>query len=103
MEDHPRPPIDVYRKVQIAQYLITHLLAKYSDMTFKEGRLIGYGVPVKHLEKIIETGEPFRTSGCPGCNRPYYNERPGGLIYNYPREPRLQEIDEIKKQIGTFS
>jgi len=30
-------------------------------------------------------GEAFQTSGCPGCNRPYYNERPGGFIYNYPR------------------
>ena len=27
----------------------------------------------------------FETSGCPGCNRPYYNERPGGMLYNYPR------------------
>jgi len=33
----------------------------------------------------LGTGEAFRTSGCPGCNRPYYNERPSGPFYNYPR------------------
>jgi len=102
MEDYPAPSIGVYRTAQLAQYLITHRLAKYSKMTFTDGHLIGFGVPGKNLQNIIETGEPFRTSGCPGCNRPYYNERPGGLIYNYPKKPRPEEIDDIKKQIGTM-
>ncbi|MEM2915121.1 MAG: radical SAM protein, partial [Candidatus Bathyarchaeia archaeon] len=54
---------------------------------------------MRELRKIIRTGEPFKTSGCPGCNRPYYNERPGGPIYNYPRKPTSKEISEIEKQI----
>ncbi|MCW3977503.1 MAG: radical SAM protein, partial [Candidatus Bathyarchaeota archaeon] len=37
------------------------------------------------------------TSGCPGCNRPYYNERPGGPLYNYPRQPLPDEIRAIKE------
>ena len=100
MEDYPRPSVGVYRRVQLAQYLITHSIVKYDDVTFKEGHIVNFGIPRKDIEKIIETGEPFRTSGCPGCNRPYYNERPGGLIYNYPRKPSSEEIDDIKKQIG---
>lgn len=28
--------------------------------------------------------DAFRTRGCPDCNRPYYNERPNGPMYNYP-------------------
>jgi len=103
MEDCPRPSVSVYRRIQLAQYLITHSIAKYDDMTFREGQLMSFGILRKDLKKTIDTGEPFRTSGCPGCNRPYYNERPGGLIYNYPRKPRPEEIDEIKKQIGMIS
>jgi len=43
------------------------------------GRLVDLGVP------LPLTGEPFQTCGCPDCNRPFYNERPGGVMYNYPR------------------
>jgi len=38
--------------------------------------------------------EEFRTSGCEGCNRPYYNERPGGTIYNYPRKLTMEEYKD---------
>lgn len=102
MEDHPKPSPSVYRRVQLAQYLITRYMARYENMAFREGRLVNFGIARKDMKKIIETGEPFRTSGCPGCNRPYYNERPGGLIYNYPRKPNSEEMDDIKKQIGSL-
>ncbi len=41
--------------------------------------------PEATLVDLLAAGEAFRTSGCPDCNRPYYNERPGGPLYNYPR------------------
>ena len=40
----------------------------------------------------IINGQAFQTSGCDDCNRPYYNERPGGLIYNYPRQLTPLEV-----------
>jgi len=36
-------------------------------------------------------GEPFQTSGCTGCNRPYYNETPGEELYNYPKPLTTEE------------
>jgi biotin synthase len=67
-------------------------------MKFDEDeRLIDHGVSKRLLQRIVETGTPFLTSGCPGCNRPYYNERPGGPLYNYPRQPLPDEIREIKE------
>ena len=96
----PRPPIEGYRRIQVAQYLITHGLAKYADMTFKDGVLKDFGVERSLLLRIVESGEPFMTSGCPGCNRPYYNERPSGPIYNYPKKPTLDEVREIKRQLS---
>ncbi len=99
MANHPRPPIPKYRRLQIAHYLITHGIKRYEDMKFKNDQIVDFGIPAEKLEQIVSSGKPFMTSGCPGCNRPYYNESPKGPIYNYPRMPTPKEILEIKKQI----
>jgi biotin synthase len=102
LEDHPTPPIGSYRRVQLAQHLITRSIATYKDMRFEEGRLVDTGISERELDMIVGTGDPFRTSGCPGCNRPYYNERPGGTIYNFPLEPSRSEIERIKEQLSDY-
>jgi len=99
METHPPPPVDCYRRLQLAQYLITHGLTRYENMKFENGRLIGFGLEKDVLKKIVDAGEPFRTSGCPGCNRPYYNERPKGPIYNFPRKLTEDEVKSIEKDL----
>jgi len=100
MSDHPKPPISSYRRIQVAHYLITRGIGRYENMRFMDGRLIDFGVPLDELRKIILSGEPFLTSGCPGCNRPYYNEEPRGPIYNFPRKPTQKDIEEILVQVG---
>lgn len=101
LENHPQPPLGYYRRIQIARFLITKGKTRYGKMRFsQDNRLIDFGVPKEIVRRVIRTGRPFRTSGCPGCNRPYYNERPGGPIYNYPRQPLREEIIEIEKKIG---
>jgi len=100
LEEYPQPPLSYYRKLQVAHFLITKGKSRYENMRFSEdNRLIDFGVPKEVVRRVIGTGHPFFTSGCPGCNRPYYNERPGGTIYNYPRQPLREEIVEIKKEI----
>lgn len=100
LENHPQPHLNYYRSIQIAQYLITHRKTRCEKMLFGEdGCVIDFGVSKEQLQEAIRTGSPFITSGCPGCNRPYYNERPGGPIYNYPRQPLPNEMIEIEKQI----
>ncbi len=82
-----RPPsLDSYRRVQVAHYLIRRGISRAEGMSFEEGRLVGFGVDAGPLVDLLKRGEAFVTTGCPGCNRPYYNERPGGVMYNYPRE-----------------
>jgi biotin synthase len=72
-------------------------------MTFTPtGELVDFGAANDLLRATIESGEPFRTSGCPNCNRPYYNEKPSGPIYNYPKPPIQTEISEFKKQLNKF-
>jgi len=100
LEGLPQPSVASYRRVQLARHLIIHGKARCENMKFDEnGRVIDFGVSRQLLRSAVESGNPFQTSGCPGCNRPYYNERPGGTMYNYPRQPLPQEIMEIKKQL----
>ena len=83
METSSPPPLDVYRRVQIARHLIVHDLARAEQFTFENGRLVAFNV--SRLRESLADGVAFQTSGCPDCNRPFYNERPGGVMYNYPR------------------
>jgi biotin synthase-related radical SAM superfamily protein len=100
LQNRPQPLMQGYRRIQFARHLVLHGLARYEDMNFDEqGRLAGFGVSMRILKRIARTGEPFLTSGCPDCNRPYYNEKPSGPIYNFPREPRESELSEIEDQV----
>ena len=49
----------------------------------------------KELNTIIMDSNAFFTSGCPGCNRPFYTSKPSGPIYNYPRKLKENEMNEI--------
>jgi biotin synthase-related radical SAM superfamily protein len=101
LEGKPQPLIETYRRIQLARYLIVNGHARFEDMHFDgSGCLSDYGVENEVLTLIIETGDPFLTSGCPNCNRPFYNEKPSGPIYNYPRKIRREEISTIKQQLG---
>jgi biotin synthase-related radical SAM superfamily protein len=101
LENNPQPSLDHYRRVQLAHYLLTHRQTLFENMAFDSNScLTNFGVSKERLLEVIDTGEPFLTSGCPGCNRPYYNERPGGPLYNYPRQLRPEEIEEAKRILG---
>lgn len=104
LEKWPRPPISQYRRVQLARYLIDCEISYAENMKFNQaGQIVDFGVPKGLLEDIIESGYPFVTSGCPGCNRPYANERPSEFPRNFPFRPSEEEIIEIKKQLWTYS
>ena len=101
LEKKPQPLIESYRRVQLARYLIVNRCARSEDMYFDGfGCLTDYGVEKETLTYIVETGKPFLTSGCPNCNRPFYNEKPSGPIYNYPRSIRREELHAIKQQLS---
>ena len=90
------PPVESYRRLQAGFYLLKEKLADYESFEFNsQGRLLSYGIPKAKLRKQLYTGEAFLTSGCPACNRPFYNERPGGIIYNYHRP-----LSKIEKEFG---
>ena len=101
LEKESPPSLNQYRRIQVAHYFLTRKKTHFKDMKFdKGGRLTEFGVSESQFLEAIESGEPFLTSGCPGCNRPYYNERTSGPIYNYPRKLLPNEILEAIKTVS---
>ncbi len=95
MELRPRPPLDRYRRVQVAHHLLLHDVARVEGFGFSsEGRIVFFGLADHELRSFLADGKAFETSGCPGCNRPYYNESPGGPLFNYPRSLTPEETQE---------
>jgi len=94
----PQPPLDAYRRIQAARHLIDRGTVRAEEMSLDEsGRITGFG-PVD-LAEALGDGAAFMTTGCPGCNRPFYNERPSGPFYNYPRP--LTE-DEVREELASL-
>ncbi|MGD6809006.1 MAG: radical SAM protein [Candidatus Bathyarchaeia archaeon] len=101
LENLSQPSLDSYRRVQLARYLLVHGKTSLELMRFDaNGKIVSFGVPSAILEAAVNGGVPFQTSGCPDCNRPFYNEKPSGPMYNYPKELNKKEIEEIKRQLS---
>ena len=106
MADHPLPTMDTYRRVQLARYLIDQGISRTDRFVYDEAETVrDFGIPADELDGIIDTGEPFRTSGCVGrdgqvaCNRPYGNSPPGPDIRNYPFSPTNEDVAHIRSQM----
>jgi len=92
MEGAPPPTLGSYRRIQIAHQLMRRDLEAFDHLRFSpQGRIVDFGMAAPQLRALLADGQAFRTSGCPGCNRPYYNEHPGGNVYNYPRPLTVEE------------
>jgi biotin synthase len=101
MADKLPPKLESYRRVQLARHLIISGKTKFNEMTFNTAsEITGYGIPPEVIDQTIESGIAFRTSGCPDCNRPYYNEKPSGPIYNYPKKLDAEQIKKIKEELS---
>ena len=79
--------------MQVARHLIAHGTARADDFVFApDGRLTDFCTG--NLPGLLGDGVAFQTSGCPDCNRPFYNERPGGPLYNYARQLTQDEVKD---------
>lgn len=104
LEKHPQPDIESYRRIQLARYLINAGKTSFSKITFRRkeeqrDQILDFGVKKEEIEKVISYGKPFRTSGCPHCNRPFYNESPGKDLYNFPVELTEEDIAVVRKSL----
>lgn len=98
MEHVTAPDISTYRHLQAALYLIRTGKARADQFVFRQGQLVDFGIPFTELHDHLKNGEVYRTSGCQGCNRPYYNETPGRELYNFPKALSPKEVEKAWEQ-----
>jgi biotin synthase-related radical SAM superfamily protein len=95
LENLKKPNLLKFRKIQLALYLIINEKRKLKDFTFNmDGEIVKFNLFKSDLLRIIQDTDVFLTTGCPGCNRPYYTSKPSGPIYNFPRKLTQEEINE---------
>lgn len=109
LTDLPQPPMGQYRRMQLARHLIDEGAGRADDFEYDEGgTLVSFGMPEDELERIISSGTPFMTSGCPGtdgavaCNRPYANSLPGPAIRNFPFRPNDEDLDRVRSELWSL-
>jgi len=105
LSDKSSCDISQYRRVQLARYLIDNNLSRKGGMEFDPlGRITSFGLNTTQLDKIIDSGKPFQTSGCPGktretaCNRPF-GDGPPSDIRSFPFKLNKSDIKKIRKQM----
>jgi biotin synthase len=102
-ENISKPSLQTFRKLQLGRFLLVNKEKSQEDFTFnKAGAIVRFNINKKELKDIINNTEAFLTSGCPGCNRPYYTSKPSGPIYNYPRKVKESENLEIYDILHNF-
>ena len=100
--DLPAPDLGRYRAIQLARALIIGGHASAGDMVFLHGKLRAIHADPETIERLLALGTPFRTSGCPSCNRPNYNERPGGAMYNYAAPLTADDRAQARQELATY-
>lgn len=92
LEGSARPDVRYYRFAQLATYIIM------KGYDWREFVVEVNGVPyiksefINDVESVIHT---VLTRGCPGCNRPFYNEPPGREPYNFPSASSVNSFHEV--------
>jgi biotin synthase-related radical SAM superfamily protein len=84
LENRKPPSLLRYRRIQFMRYLFAAKINFEAEFSEK-GELIS--VKGNNINNALKNASIFVTSGCPNCNRPYYNEEPLGPMFNYPFPP----------------
>jgi biotin synthase len=88
------PDLSTYRRIQTVRHLVSRGLLTREQVNESEDGRVTLTIDEGDLRQVLLSGEAFQVTGCKGCNRPYYNERPRGPMYNFPS--RLTEEQIIK-------
>lgn len=107
MDHLPAPKRERWRAIQLGRYLIEYRGRRIEEFRFdQDGSLAGFDIPADEIDAIIAAGVAFRTSGCPGkerpdlsaCDRPY-GDSPPRNIASYPFQPGRQDLRRIRHQL----
>jgi len=94
LEDHSPPDLESYRRIQAVRHLVSRKELNVDQIEEEANGHISIKIDSEKLRETLSSGEAFRVTGCKGCNRPFYNERPRGPMYNFPRGLTEEEIQK---------
>ncbi len=107
MAEHPKSPIQRWRRVQLAKHLIETEDWDLDRFRFDaDGNLLNMRGDESFVNGVVDTGVPFVTNGCPGesgepgCTRPYGSYRPSESFRDFPFVPTGDDLIEIRQQMA---
>lgn len=108
MQFYPKVQLNRYRNIQILRELYKNLDESdfekiISYINFNKDNMIEYFskeiLKVPNFLVLLNTGNYMKTSGCPLCNRPYYNDEPQNKdLYNFHFDPPTEIIEKWKEK-----
>ncbi len=98
LQDHPTPNLEAYRRIQAVRHLVSKGELELHQIVENDDGSISITVDSSFLRQALSSGDAFCVTGCKGCNRPFYNERPRGPMYNFPRKLTHEEIQKAIKE-----
>ncbi len=88
-----RVDIKRYRLIQLARFLLENGLDPDLYIDY-DNEVVKKDIPISNVL------DAFYTSGCPNCDRLYYNESPRGPLFNIPSPYTLREyIDRLREEL----
>ncbi|MFP5361861.1 MAG: radical SAM protein [Thermoleophilia bacterium] len=106
MGDRPKTPIERWRRIQLAKFLLEERGLDRSAFAFDDdGMLARIRAPRELVEEVVGDGYAFMTNGCPssggepGCTRPMGSWRPSEHPRDYPWRPTAQDQRAIRAQL----
>ncbi len=95
-EPSNRPSIYRYRRAQLVRCLLLEGYSLESIIYYtKDKAVLKKHLVRRVLDNIDRYLDCLLTSGCPECNRPYYNESPRGPLYNIPSREILTKYRSV--------
>ena len=86
LEKQPAPPLDSYRRVQVARFLIVNGKSRAENMEFdKDGKIRGFAVDHETAGRHNRRRHGISHFRLPRLQPTFYNEKPSGPFYNYPK------------------
>ena len=105
MEHANPPPLLAYRKLQFLLGLLDWENEERFCVACDATNCIrSFGLSEVQMRSLLNRHFLFVTHGCPGCNRPFYTEAPGGTMFNFPSIPAETaqgEIDQFIQDLKT--
>ncbi len=101
-----KPSLKRFRRAQLICYLVERGMITSGSLGFdSKGKLVSLKAEKDALFKVIGSGRPFLTGGCPdhngdiACNRPFGSYRPGESFRDFPFQPTEQDVRRIKREL----